>query len=410
MPDTLTKRAPGPVPRSADTVALRLVQPGSDPAPVAPPRPRKVRDRRIDMLRGIALAMIFINHVPGTVYEMATSRNFGFSDAAEGFVFLSGVSAALAYAAAMSGPKLWPGVSKIWGRAWTLYLVHLLVTVWVIGIAAATMRFGGESALLLKDNIQYLFKDMAGVLAGLPLMTHQIGYVNILPMYAMLLLACPVLILAGRRAPRLTLAASVALWLAAGLWMIDLPNFPTPGGWFLNPVSWQLLFVLGILTGLALRNGERFIPRHPALIGLAAGALILSLIWVKVPAFGASANTFLGKLSTLGVPSLVRNFDKTYLSVPRLAHALALIYLLTALPVVRTIADSRWAEPLAQMGRVALPVFALGTILSFAARAVKAVWGDSLVLDSALILGGVFVLWAFAFCLERARAAAKAGA
>lgn len=410
MPDTLTKRAPGPAPRGADTVTLRLVQSGTDPAPPVSPRPRKVRDRRIDMFRGLALAMIFINHVPGTVYEMATSRNFGFSDAAEGFVFLSGVSAALAYAAAMSGPKRWPGVSKIWGRAWTLYLVHLLVTVWVIGIAAATMRFGGESGLLLKDNIQYLFKDMAGVLAGLPLMTHQIGYVNILPMYAMLLLACPALILAGQRAPRVTLAGSVALWLAAGLWMVDLPNFPTPGGWFLNPVSWQLLFVLGLLTGLALRKGERFVPRHPALIGLAVGALVLSLIWVKVPAFAGSANAFLGKLSTLGVPSLVRNFDKTYLSVPRLAHALALIYLLTAMPVVRTIADSRWAEPLAQMGRVALPVFALGTILSFAARAVKEILGDGLVLDSALILGGVFALWAFAFCLERARLAAKAGA
>ncbi|HQY43491.1 MAG TPA: OpgC domain-containing protein [Paracoccaceae bacterium] len=410
MPDIQTKRVPGPVPRSADPVALRLVQPVTEEVPAAAPRARKVRDRRIDMFRGLALAMIFINHVPGTIFELATSRNFGFSDAAEGFVFLSGVSAALAYAAAMSGPKLWPGVSKIWGRAWTLYLVHLLVTVWVIGIAAAAMRFGGASDLLLKDNIQYLFKDMAGVLTGLPLMTHQIGYVNILPMYAMLLLACPALILAGRTAPRLTLAGSVALWLAAGLWMIDLPNFPTPGGWFLNPVSWQLLFVLGLLTGLALRKGDRFVPRHRGLIFAAASVLILSLIWVKVPAFADRANAFLGKLSTMGVPSLIRNFDKTYLSVPRLFHALALIYLVTALPIVRVVADSRWSEPLAQMGRVALPVFALGTILSFAARAVKAVLGDSMLLDSALILGGVFLLWAFAYCLERARAAAKAGA
>lgn len=412
MPETSVKLAPGRELHIAEKVALRLVPPaGTTPdQPAKAPRPAKVRDRRIDMLRGLALAMIFINHVPGTIYETVTSRNFGFSDAAEGFVFLSGVSAALAYAAAMSGPKLWPGVSKVWGRAWTLYLVHLLVTVWVIGIAAATMRFGGESALILKDNIQYLFKDMAGVLAGLPLMTHQIGYVNILPMYAMLLLACPFLILAARAAPRRTLAGSVGLWVASGLLMLDLPNFPTPGGWFLNPLSWQLLFVLGLLTGLALRRGERFVPRHPGLIALAIGILVLSLVWVKVPAFADPANAFLGKLSTMGVPGLVRDFDKTYLSVPRLAHALALTYLLTALPVVQTIANSRWSEPLAQMGRVALPVFALGTIFSFAARAAKAVWGDSLALDSALIIGGVAALWAFAFCLERARAAAKVGA
>jgi len=412
VPESSAKLAPGRELHGAEKVALRLVPPvGTTPdQPAKAPRPAKVRDRRIDMLRGLALVMIFINHVPGTLYEMLTSRNFGFSDAAEGFVFLSGVSAALAYAAAMSGPKLWPGVSKVWGRAWTLYLVHLLVTVWVIGIAAATMRFGGESALILRDNIQYLFKDMTGVLAGLPLMTHQIGYVNILPMYAMLLLACPFLILAARAAPRWMLAGSVGLWAASGLLMLDLPNFPTPGGWFLNPLSWQLLFVLGLLTGLALRRGERFVPRHPGLIVLAIGILVLSLVWVKVPAFADRANAFLGKLSTMGVPALVRNFDKTYLSVPRLAHALALIYLLTALPVVQMIANSRWSEPLAQMGRVALPVFALGTIFSFAARAAKAVWGDSLALDSALIIGGCVALWAFAFCLERARTAAKAGA
>lgn len=55
------------------------------------------RDARLDMFRGLALLMIFINHVPGTAWENFTSRNFGFSDAAEAFVFMSGVAAGLAY-------------------------------------------------------------------------------------------------------------------------------------------------------------------------------------------------------------------------------------------------------------------------------------------------------------------------
>ena len=49
------------------------------------------RDARLDMFRGIALLMIFINHVPGTAWENFTSRNFGFSDAAEAFVLMSGM-------------------------------------------------------------------------------------------------------------------------------------------------------------------------------------------------------------------------------------------------------------------------------------------------------------------------------
>ncbi|MFO1176533.1 MAG: OpgC domain-containing protein [Paracoccaceae bacterium] len=368
---------------------------------------RKARDRRIDLFRGLALAMIFINHIPGTVYETLTSRNFGFSDAAEGFVFLSGCSAALAYGALFGpGRRLWPAVSRIWGRAWTLYLVHIFVTVWAIGIAAATLRFGGDLSLIVRDNLQYVFADLTGVLTGLPLMTHQIGYVNILPMYAMLLLACPALIVAARAWPLATLAGSVALWAASGLWLIDMPNFPTEGGWFLNPLSWQLLFVLGLLTGLAMRQGRRLVPRHPALIALSVAMLVLSCVWIKVPAVADAGNAFMVRLADLGLPPLVRDFDKTYLSVPRLAHALALIYLMTALPVVKRLSDSRWCEPLAQMGRMALPVFALGTILSFAVRAVKAVVSETLAADSLLIGGGLLVMWAFAYVREKARAAA----
>lgn len=372
--------------------------------PATPALARKARDRRIDVFRGIALAMIFINHVPGTIYETLTSRNFGFSDAAEAFVFISGTSAALAYAGIMAGPKLWPGVARIWARAWTLYLVHLLVTVWVIGITAATFRWGGDTTLMLRDNVQYFFKDMAGVLTGLPLMTHQVGYVNILPMYAVLLLACPALIIAGCSHPRLTLSGSVALWFLSGTIRLDLPNFPTPGGWFLNPLSWQLLFVLGLLTGLALRKGERFVPRHPALIALAIAILILSLVWVKVPAFADHANAVMGKLATLGLPMVIRDFDKTYLAVPRLFHALALIYLMSALPAVRHLSNSRWVEPIALLGRQALPVFALGSILSFAARSVKLLAGDSFALDSALILAGLVLMYALAWAREKSRA------
>ena len=63
--------------------------------------PAAGRDPRLDVLRGLSLVMIFINHVPGNVYEKFTSRNFGFSDAAEGFVLMSGIAAGLAYSLPM---------------------------------------------------------------------------------------------------------------------------------------------------------------------------------------------------------------------------------------------------------------------------------------------------------------------
>lgn len=94
-----------------------------------PDHPPRVagRDKRLDFFRGLALVMIFINHVPGTVWENFTSRNFGFSDAAEGFVLMSGIAAGLAYSKGFWTPT-WAAARKIWRRAWTLYLVHLLTT------------------------------------------------------------------------------------------------------------------------------------------------------------------------------------------------------------------------------------------------------------------------------------------
>ena len=65
---------------------------------------RTQRDLRLDVFRGLALVMIFINHVPGTVYENFTNRNFGLSDAAEGFVLMSGVAAGLAYSPLFRAP------------------------------------------------------------------------------------------------------------------------------------------------------------------------------------------------------------------------------------------------------------------------------------------------------------------
>lgn len=361
------------------------------------------------MLRGIALVMIFVNHIPETVFEHFTSRNFGFSDAAEGFVFLSGLSAFLAYAGALAARPVWAGVRRIWRRAWTLYLVHLMVTLWAIAIVAATLRYGGSGALFKKDNFQFLVSDPIGVLVGLPLLGHQFGYVNILPLYTVLLLAAPALILLAVRWPRLTLAGSAAIWAAAGLAHIDLPNLPLPGGWFFNPLAWQLLFVAGILTGAAMKRGERFVPANPWLIGAAAGYLILALVWLKWPALQDRGNAALGWLAAQGVPNLVRDFDKTYVSVPRLLHFLALAYVLSVLPWLESFCASRVMAPLALLGRHALPVFALGTVLSFAVRAVREIMGaPTLTIDSLLIGGGIAAMLALAAIMEISRKAAVA--
>ena len=80
-----------------------------DPAPSAPVRlltpvpatPPPERDLRLDLFRGLALWLIFLDHIPSNVVSWITIRSFGFSDATEIFIFISGYTAAFVYGRAM---------------------------------------------------------------------------------------------------------------------------------------------------------------------------------------------------------------------------------------------------------------------------------------------------------------------
>lgn len=220
---------------------------------IARPLPR---DQRLDLFRGLALVMIFVNHAPGTLYESWTSRNFGFSDAAEAFVLMSGIAAGLAYSPQFRFAPFWPGIARVWARARTLYLVHIATTLLALGTFAAAALWWGVTSPLGTNNIGPIFEKPLAAMIGLPLLTHQLGYFNILPLYCLMLLITPLLLMAGRRHPWPVILGSILLWIVAGQWRINLPNYPNPGGWFFNPLSWQLLFVVGLFSGVAMREGK----------------------------------------------------------------------------------------------------------------------------------------------------------
>ena len=360
------------------------------------------RDDRLDMFRGIALVMIFINHVPGTIYENLTNRNFGFSDAAEAFVFMSGMAAGLAYSNRFRTGNLWAAIAKVWARARQLYFVHITITMLSLAIFAAAAKWFDLPEVLTKNNIAQLFQQPLSTLIGIPLLTHQLGYLNILPLYMTLLLATPLVLMAGLRKPWLVLAFSVALWVAAGQFRLNLPAFPNAGGWFFNPFSWQVLFVIGLLSGAAMKVGGRFIPWSPVLFGLASAFLIFTLLWMKVPPVGRAMNSSMGWLSSMGVPFYITWFDKTFLSLPRLLHALALFYVLGSLPVMRRVASLAVATPLRLMGRQGLAVFAAGTVLSMLGQSIKAGHpGNDPVFDGILLGSGLILLITLAWVLTR---------
>jgi hypothetical protein len=381
----------------------------SRPMPEAPMR--SVRDPRIDVLRGLALVMIFINHVPGNALEHFTNRNWGFSDAAEGFVFLSGTAAGLAYCSGFLAAPYWPGVARVWARARTLYFVHLSTTAMAIGIFAAAAQWFGLYELLTTINLRPAFSNPLGVLIGIPTLGHQLGYFNILPLYLTLLLVTPLLIWVGLRRPYLLLALSIATWVVAGQFRFNLPNYPNPGGWFFNPFSWQIIFVAGLLTGIFLKRGERFVPRIGWLMWVCGIYLVIVVLWRHVPPIGPMANAGLAQLGRWGVPFYFVSFDKTFVALTRLSHFLALAYLLSCLGWVYRVSESRWAEPFRLLGQNGLAVFATGSVLSILLQAIKAGVGDHFMTDVVLLSAGFAVQFAVAYGLrvtKRAQADKKA--
>ena len=357
------------------------------------------RDPRLDVFRGICLVMIFLNHVPGTVFEEFTSRNFGFSDAAEGFVLMSGIAAGLAYSADFraTSMRLWTGLARVWRRVWTLYLVHILTTFAALATAGAVALWLGNSELLFENQMKWVWLDPLRTLIGLVILTHQFGYVNILPLYLVLLAVAPLLLFLAWRHPLWLMAVSVAVWLAAGIWRLGPPNYPSSGVWFFNPLAWQVIFITGLLTGVAMKDGRRFVPIRRWLQVLTGIFLLYAAFSVQFPAVSKiTGNTLWLAKETFNLPWNLTAFDKTYVAGPRLLHILALAYFLSSFAVIRR-ACAHWiAAPFELLGRQALPVFALGSVLCIGLQGVKHVTGENLTTDALIIAGGLALQFALA--------------
>ncbi|TGQ73200.1 MAG: hypothetical protein E5V49_02190 [Mesorhizobium sp.] len=349
------------------------------------------RDTRIDVLRALALLTIFVDHVPGTAFEALTYKNFGFSDAAEAFVLISGISVALAY-----GAKFRPGgrllaTLKMWRRAGVLYIAHIVTTMVVMALFCAAAVFGHRPELLKLINIEPLMKNTPEVLVGIVTLGHQLGYNNILPVYAVLLLLAPAFVLFISYRPVAALVVSGLLWLVAGIWQIAPPNYPEPGVWFLNPLSWQFLFNIGLAAMLHVRRGGT-IPVNRWLVGAAAAYVLAALVWVHSPLWG--------RVTWFNLPVVLTGFDKTFLSLPRLLHILAVSYLVVALPAVSSLFRTSLDHPLAILGKRSLPVFIAGTVIAMVAQVMKLINPGGLAYDSLLLAAGIAMQFALAFYLE----------
>jgi len=351
----------------------------------------------IDFWRGFALLTIFIDHVPDNAFQHITFKNFGFSDAAELFVFLSGVSVALAYGTRFFQGETGGAVRAVLRRAFTLYWVQALTSLLIIGLFAFAAGWWDNDDLVEDPDRDLVVSSPVQGIPALLAMTHQLGNVNILPMYVVLLLLAPALLLLARRNDWLMLAASVAFYAVTRVFELNMPTWPLEGGWYFNPLAWQLLFAIGIFVGRRVKTGG---------IGYDRRLFALCLAIVAGAAFAVTDGFYL-------VPGLwermydVFDHDKSSLGLARLVHFLALAYVISHSGLTELYCRTPIFAPLTLIGRYSLQVFATGCVLTAIGEVMVETrpedYAYPLTLGAFIVVGGVLLHYAVARLLAARR-------
>ncbi len=322
--------------------------------------PSKGRDLRLDLFRGIANWWIFLDHIPDNVVNWLTPRNYGFSDAADLFVFISGYTAAFVYAKMMLERGFIVGATRLTKRVWQLYVAHvILFVIYIAAIGYVAQRYA-DPDIINEFNVAGLVDNPISTLTqGLTLRFKPLN-LDVLPLYIALMPFFPPVLWLMLRKPDLTLLASLALYFAARSFGWNLQGFPA-GVWYFNPYAWQLLFVLGAWLSLGGAEKSDWLTRSRLLVGLCWAYLLLALLMTlaaRFPDFGA---VFPRWLYDTFNPN-----DKTNLAPYRVLHFVVVAFLVTRFVPK----ESAWLEwkifrPLVKCGQQSLAVFCVGVFLSF---------------------------------------------
>ena len=358
----------------------------------------------VDFWRGFALITIFIDHIPGLFYARYTLVNYSVADAADLFVFLAGWSLRLM---ADGGGRQMPTrnvMLRLFGRALEIYAAQVLITMLAIALLATSAMEFDNPLLLEWNNAAAVFSDPVPTHIGLAVLTHQLGYFDILPLYVVLMLMAPVFALIDRTVPWLLLPASAALYFAALALRLTLPTWPVSGTWFFNPLAWQLVMVLGFTLARADYGIGALARRHIVWLRVVGvpivilGGLIVWFDWWPDP-------------TTLPHPRLLFINDKTWETPVRLIQFLAVVAVFSlAFRYIRRLGELPYAEwlvmplirMLAMLGRNSLYVFCVGSLLSLSAQVVRFYYRGSVGVDSAVVVCGIIIM-AFTAWLAESR-------
>jgi hypothetical protein len=350
------------------------------------------RDLRLDLFRGLANWAMFLGHVPSTVLAWCSFRNYGFSDGADLFVFISGYTSALVFGRKMVEDGFVFGASRLLRRVWQIYTAHvLLFVIYLASVHFVSSKFGSPG-FIDRFNVGPLLESPVDTITQGLLLRYKPLNLDVLPLYVVLMGAFPPVLWLMLRYRNHVMLGSVLIYFAARQLGWNFPSYPS-GVWYFNPFAWQLLFVMGAWLALGGADTMHFLVRSKAV-------LIFGLAYL----FFATAVTMAAQ-----IPELQRLFprvlfeafnpnDKTNLAPYRFLH-LAVLIVLGARFISIDAAGLRatlW-KPAIKCGQQSLEVFAVGIYLSFLGYFVLEMTSSGVIAQLLVGTGGISIMTAVAY-------------
>lgn len=350
------------------------------------------RDYRLDFCRGLALLIIFIDHVPDNPLAKWTLHNYAFCDAAEVFVLISGMASYLAYGSRFEREGFL-ACAKAIGRRWVrVYLAHmaLFVALACLVFVAAQHFSGADYIGSLK--LSWLLQSPKEAIAAALTLSYLPRLLDILPLYLVLLGFAPFLIYLVKRNYWIALSVSGSVY--AVTWLSGF-NLNAGGGrnWFFDPFAWQFLYTLGmVVCHLGRTVPEKLTGRKPWLIAAIA--------------FSVAGYLIVGPLHGMGLThvsplSYIWPTNKTFLAPLRVINVMALLYVFGSFvsPQAPWL-KNRFSDLLLACGRHSLPIYGVGVVLSCAGYLVMAESASKGIANLLVNLSGIGILILLAVSLD----------
>jgi hypothetical protein len=355
------------------------------------------RDLRLDLWRGLGLWMIFLDHVPNDIVAWLTLRNYGFSDAAEFFVFISGYLAGFIYGPFIAGGMFLAATKRLWKRAAQMYVAHIMLfLIFTAQIARAARKF--DNPMYENEFNVFNFLQHPDILIGQALtLRYKPVDLDVLPLYISLIAASPLVLWCMVRRPNLTLLGSAVLYVLARWFDWNLPSYPPGTTWYFNPFAWQLLFFLAAWcsVGGAAKYWHLIQSRAVFAISLAwiAFAFMIVMTW---------HSDFLASLIPKWMMKAIYPIDKTDLDMLRFTHFLAVAVVVSRyVPHNWGQLTAKWTYPFRLCGRHSLPIFCIGVFLSFGAHWILVQYDSGVLMQIGVSLAGFLIMMAIGWVLDQ---------